>query len=355
MKKDKPVMIIVKSALDSKQIIDKDKLTEFGSIIEPFVDFDSLLEFFYYNVYHNRCIKLKANILSNIIETDLDKYLPPEINPKAFLYSFILNLELFGNAFIERAGTKSSFYLYIIPTQEARVNINREIYQSLSFGKYYKLDGFHFYYFSPRSRFYGEPDYLSILEQIITTQYADKYNTKFFENSAMPDFAIIFENTEPTEEQIEAFRQFFGSHFRGYENAHKTLILSSGQKEDISNERIRLEKLHDVKDISFKDLKNTTRDEIISAHGVPPRLVGVVQSGHLGGGSELISQLHMFNETTIKPKMEAIEYFFENIGIKLKLKPLDISSFKDDSSIVENLVNARIISIEEARQILGYS
>ena len=47
------------------------------------------------------------------------------MTPKDFLYAFILNLEIFGNAFVEIAGKN----LYILPSIEARVNENKEIFQ----------------------------------------------------------------------------------------------------------------------------------------------------------------------------------------------------------------------------------
>ncbi|WP_405763748.1 hypothetical protein [Campylobacter fetus] len=75
--------------------------------------------------------------------------------------------------------------------------------------KIVELEGYHFFYYSPNSRYYGEPDYLAALQQILINQKADLYNDKFFDNGARPDLAIIYENAEPSEEQIKAFEKFF--------------------------------------------------------------------------------------------------------------------------------------------------
>ncbi|MBQ7271694.1 MAG: portal protein, partial [Campylobacter sp.] len=69
---------------------------------------------------------------------------------------------------------------------------------------------------------------------------------------------------------------------------------------------------------------------------------------------ELIGQLHAFNELTIIPKQEQIEWFFYQIGFAIKLKPIDVSNFKDDSDLVTNLVQNGILNLNEARAILGY-
>ncbi len=348
MKERKVKAKVIKSS--SKQNEKEFDTTIFGRIVDPFFNFEELLLLYYANTYHRRSINLKAKVLSSIIESDLEKFLPAGVTPSDFLYSFSVESEIYGNTFLERT---LSDKLYIIPGYEARVDIDKNIYQQ-TFQKTIKLNGHHFKNYSPRSRFYGEPDYLATLLQIATTQKADKYNNSFLENGAKPGFAVMFENSEPTEDQIRAFREFFGENFKGYDNANKTIILSATSDMGEKPAKIRLERISQVEDISFKQLKEVNRDEIIAAHGVPPRLVGVISVGQLGGANEFISQLHAFNELEIKPKIKKIESFFKGIGVKLKLNELDTTDFKDDTDIVTALLDRNIISVGEAREILRW-
>lgn len=334
--------LIFKAKSDSKQEIKDD--TEFGGLIEPFFSFDRLLEFYYLNVYHRRAIQLKANLLSNVEDNaSLEK--ATNGDPKRFLEAFILNLELYGNAFVEIAGDK----LYILPTVQARVDKERRVWQWLD-AKKTELEARQMAYYSPRSRYYGEPDYLAALSPLINSAKIDAFNSAFFDNGARADKAIVFEGGEPTDEQLSAFRDFFSSNFRGFNNAHKTLIVSAAGE----NAKVRFEDLSKSDDLSFKELKTIIRDEIIAAHGVPPRMVGVLASGQLGGGGEMIGQLHAFNELTIIPKQEQIEWFFDSIGYPIKLKPIDVSSYKDDAELAVGLTHSGILSIPEARGMLGY-
>lgn len=346
---------VSKGVKESKQYVDRDILLDNG-MIEPYINFEGLLAFYYYNVYHQRAIKLKAALLSQILETSLDKHLPATLFPKDLLYGFALDAEIYGNSFLERAGGVNDFFLYPMLGYQGRLNLQREIYQINNTLKSQKLEGYHFKYHSPSSKYYGEPDYLTTLEQIDTNKKADKYNSTFFDNGARPGYAINFENSAPSTEQKEAFKTFFGANYKGYENAHKSIMFFTGKtKEGESPAKIHLDKLDSVEDMSFENLKKVNRDEIIASHGVPPRLVGIVTAGQLGSGSELIDQLHAFNEIVIKPKAAHVESFFENIGIKLKLKQLDVTNFKDDSDLVTNLVNSQIITRQEAKEILGFA
>ncbi|MSN96764.1 phage portal protein [Campylobacter sp. FMV-PI01] len=344
---------IFKNAHAQSVQISKD--SEVNGLLVPFVSFDDLLALHYANVYHRRAIKIKANMLSQIevYECDLARKMPPNISAKSFLFEFAYNLELFGNAPIEKAGGGENFVLYNIPAHEWRTNRMREIFQVTRDGDQKKLDGYYLKYYSPTSRYYGEPDYLPCLLQILINREADSYNYSFFKNGAKPDLAIVHENNEPTTEQIVAYKSFFSDSFKGANNAHKTLLAytnSIGDKEA----KIRFEKLGGVEDISFKALKEVSRDEIAAAHGIPPLLLGIIQGAHLGGGGELIGQLQQFNEIEIKPKIELIEGFFASIGIKVVLKAIDVTDFKDDGEIVTMLVERGIISVAEARSILGW-
>lgn len=340
---------------ESAQIITSDRENTIDGLITPFLNFDALRALYYANTYHRRSIMLKARLLSQIEESNLHEHMPFNMNPKTFLYNFIINLEMHGNGFLEHSGTASNFNLYLLPTTEGRVDKEQRIYQYKDMKKV-ELDGYHYGYYSPMSRFYGEPDYLGVIANILVNKKIDEYNNTFFQNGAKPELAISFENAQPSDEQIQAFRSFFGTNFKGHTNAHKTLILSTGTPTEgsTSNARIRIDDLSKIEDLSFKDLRNTNRDEIIAAHGVPPRLAGVMTAGSLGGGGELVGQLHAFNELEIKPKIENLEYFFRQIGISLALKSVDVTNFKDDGEVIGELVAQNIVSVQEARDILGW-
>jgi|GEM_PF-582816 len=346
---------ILKDGAESKQYIDSDATNTDGTI-EPFISFNGLLDFYYYNVYHQRSIKLKASLLSQVLETDLERYLPKNEFAKQFLFAFIHDLELYGTSFLEKAGSANNYYLYNILGYQGRINKNKEIFQINSRNESQKLEGHYLRYYSPISKFYGEPDYLTALRQINTSHKSDVYNENFFDNGARPGYGIIFENSSPNPQQMTTFKEFFGANYKGYENSHKTFVAHTGKTAEGSPPaKIRLEKLDDVEDMSFEKLKSVNKNEIIAAHGVPPRLVGVMAAGQLGGGTELIDQLHAFNQTIIIPKIDIIEDFFSSIGIKHKIKELDVTSFKDDSSLVSNLVSSQIISPSEAKEILGFN
>lgn len=350
-KKIQGIGAVASAGTQSAQIIDEDRIA-LGGVITPFFDLNKCKKLYYANTYHRLCINIKSRLLSMVEETDLDNYLVG-VKAKRFLHKCTMDAEMYGNMFVEIAGTSKYKALYHLPAREARIGKNKEIFQ-VSGLKQIPINAEHLGYESPSSRFYGEPDYLASINKIFVNENIDLYNAAFFENGAIPRLAIVFKNSDPTEDQIDSVTSFLRTSYRGAGNAHKTLILSVPPNIDGSDPDVRFEKLSESADLSFEKLVNLNRDEIVAAHGVPPRLVGIVNSGGWGGSGELMGQLHTFNEIHIKPKQEIIEEFFADLGVKLILKPLDVTNFKDDSEVIPGLVNAGVLTPMEAKNILGW-
>lgn len=344
----------VAKSVTSKQYIEETDWLNDG-LVQPFFSFEDMLTFYYANVYHQRCLKIKSRMISQFKESELKKYLPAGMGVGRFLNAVTLDLGIYGNLFVEKAGVPSNYTLYHLPAFQARLNTKRKIFQVQGWGKKQYIEGYHMSLHSPRSRFYGEPDYLAALKQISVTSKADTYNEKFFDNGGRPDLALIFENAIPSKEVRQSFMTFFKDTFGGgVENAHKALMIWTG-KDPENKSHVRFEKLSEITDLSFKELKYINRDEIITAHGTPPRLVGIVTSGQLGNGRELIDQLHAYNEMEIKPQQALLDEFFDSIGIKHESKPIDVTNFKDDTDLITGLVQANIIDAKEAKEILQWS
>ena len=92
---------------------------------------------------------------------------------------------------------------------------------------------------------------------------------------------------------------------KGAENAFRALMLSI----PFENATVKFEKLMaDFRDMPFDKLTQATREEILAAHGVPPRLVGIVTAGQLGGAGEADGQLRNFIATKVEPRTKFIEH-----------------------------------------------
>jgi len=206
-------------------------------------------------------------------------------------------------------------------------------------------------------RHYGLPRWLPCMGAIDLDASAIDYNRAFFSNSAIPEMAIIVEGGEFSPEVEEAVKNFLTNNFKGADNAHRTLYIPVTDP----NVKVRLEPLNkQIRDAAFHQLRVDDRDEIIGAHGVPPRIVGIMSAGSLGGGGEVTGQILVFDQVTLQPVREKLSKIFNKTIIaemglpEISFRKLDITSSMDDSEALAKLVAAGVISAEEARSELGY-
>jgi HK97 family phage portal protein len=211
---------------------------------------------------------------------------------------------------------------------------------------------------------YALPTWIGAESMLELAHAATRYNASFFKNNAIPEYAITFKGVTPSAEQKRAIQAFFRNEHQGMDNAHRTLIMTSGEEGEVDIKRLTA----DVKDGDFLKLIDAARDRIPVAHGTPPRILGIMSAGQLGGGGEVSGQLFMFEHLTLKPKrrrmLDQLRPVLKELGLKpgnpegvlgdseIAFRPLDLTPPKDDAEDLPGLVNSGIITAVEARALL---
>lgn len=174
---------------------------------------------------------------------------------------------------------------------------------------------------------YGTPDWLPAIRAIALALSAHDFNYAFFANSAIPAWLMLVRGGTLSTQASSDFVRFFQQNFQGATEAHRMLKVESENKDvEIELKRITAE----VEKMSFGDLLNMSRDEIISANGVPPRVMGISTPGKLGGGTEVKDELKLFKEITVRPKQKLLEdrinmTILAESGDRIKFNEIDIA------------------------------
>lgn len=216
----------------------------------------------------------------------------------------------------------------------------------------------------PMGRRYAYPSWIGAEGMLELAHSAIRFNASFFKNNAIPEYAVVFKGVTPSLAQKDAIREFFRNDFQGIDNAHRTLVLTAGEDGSVEFEKLTA----DVKDGDFLKLIDAARDRVPVAHGVPPRMLGIMTAGQLGGGGEVSGQLFTFEHLTLKPKrrrmLDQLRPVLAELGLKpgheedglgkdeIAFRPLDLTPPKDDAENLPELVDAGIISAEEARALM---
>jgi HK97 family phage portal protein len=179
---------------------------------------------------------------------------------------------------------------------------------------------------------YALPQWIGGQGMIELTAAATAYNAAFFRNRAIPDYAIITKQGMLSEAAKAKVQDFFRGEFAGAENAHRALYIPAGAGSEVEFKKLT----EDRKEADFLKLLDAARERIITAHGVPPRMLGIMTAGQLGGGGEVAEQLKVFEVTSLRPKRRRMAEQWEittgEMGLEtLEFAPLDLEPEKPEA------------------------
>lgn len=217
----------------------------------------------------------------------------------------------------------------------------------------------HFVEYTSKSSYYGEPDIIPALGALLGDANRRDYNLSFFENHAIPAYAVVVEGADIDPEVEATIHDFFEHKVKG--NPHATLVLTAetgeGQKVNIRFEKLDVEQ----RDVSFRLFRQDNRDEILAAHAVPPYRMGISETGNLGG-TNVGGTTKIYKDSVIRPRQGMIERrvnrhilwaCFGARAWEFKFNEIDTSDEEHDLKMSEGYFKMAGVSPNEIRQRLG--
>lgn len=219
----------------------------------------------------------------------------------------------------------------------------------------------HIMNYTSSSDYYGLPDILPALGALLGDEQRESYNIDFFENYAIPSYAVTVAGAELDEETMDRIRQYFQKDLK--ENRHATLVLSAPNPlGDGPAVEFQFEKLAvDVGEASFRLYRMDNRDEVLAAHGVPPYRMGIAETGSLGG-STAVESTEIYKDSIIQPRQQMIEarinrhILRDALGItdwSFRFNEIDTRDEERDTQIYQMLFQMGAITPNQIREKLG--
>ena len=216
--------------------------------------------------------------------------------------------------------------------------------------------------YTPRSSYYGLPDHIPALSAIAGWRAQAEFNIRFFDNNAVPSYAVVIQGADVS----PAFEEKILDHFRQLKgNPHSTLVLPVPglPGDDATQVTVTFEKLSaDVKDASFRLYKQDNALEICIAHGVPPYRIGWPIVGSLGGATAE-EMTEIYNDSIVQTRQETWEQRLTRtlLGPKglaipevvLKAAELDTRNEARDVAKATGLYEIDALTSDEARRFFG--
>jgi PBSX family phage portal protein len=271
------------SVIDRSMIFDMFQVYRNGRWYEPPISQVGLGRAYRMAPHHQSAILLKRNLL-------LQSLVPNTLISRRDFGDWALDYLLLGNGYLEevknvfgdlmklsrspgawtRVGLDGGPFWFMQPAQ-AVPQVVFEIVGNV----------FHLKETDPLQDIYGMPEYLSSLQSGLLNENATLFRRKYYLNGAHAGFLMyVSEEGFNQEDSEKLFQQLRSA--RGVGNFRNMFMhIPKGKKDGVQ--------IMPIADIAAKDeflhIKETTRDDMLSAHRVPPQLLGIVPKNGTGFGN----------------------------------------------------------------------
>ncbi len=229
--------------------------------------------------------------------------------------------------------------------------------------------------YDPASDYYGAPEWLAALAALALDRQAVSYNLGLFRNGMMAATAVVVEGGALDEPGLQVVRDFFRDNATGAANAGRVLVLQ--QERDGAKVRVERLAVDTARDLGFVAGRAALRDEVVAAHGVPPRMVGILSAGQIGSTNEVQGQMELFLDAVIRPRQRMLASALAGVvaevgggmtddgrgttddggrrederaavGWRLRWQEPDATALRDDAEYFAKLVAAGVYTPEQA-------
>ncbi len=256
--------------------------------------------------HHRSAILYKRNQL-------LRHFIPSRWLSRSEFAKFALNFLTMGNAYLERRDNLASrpMTLRNSPAIHTRAGVEDGVYwwvpgvrQETSFRENYV---FHLLEDDLRQEIYGIPEYTSALQAGLLNFDATIFRRKYYLNGSHMGYILYIAEASFEEADATALEEALAAGKGAGNFKNMMLHIPGGQEKGVQIIPVGEATAKD----EFLGIKNTTRDDILASHRVPPVLIGVVPQVAGGFG---------------KPG-EAADTFFEAEIVPLEMRMLEINDW----------------------------
>lgn len=315
------------AVLDRREILDYLECLNMGKWYEPPLSWDGLARSFRAAVHHSSPIYVKRNILVSTFE-------PSPVLSRAEFSRFVLEYLIFGNAYVERHNARSGklLTLKVLPARYVRRGSDLDTYWYVRGWKdeqaFAKGAVFHLMEPDINQEIYGLPEYLSALNATWLNESATLFRRRYYKNGSHAGFILYMTDAAQSEDDITALRTALRDS-KGPGNFRNLFMYApSGKKDGIQ--------IIPVAEVAAKDefwnIKNTTRDDQLAAHRVPPQLIGVIPA-NTGGFGDVAKAAAVFARNEVEPLQARMLELNDWVGEEVvRFKPYEVPGLAEEAA-----------------------
>lgn len=212
--------------------------------------------------------------------------------------------------------------------------------------------------YTPRSLWYGLPEWVSCVATIAELGAIREFNVAWFASGGQLDHHIHFKSgsIEVAKEMAAQVKQQIRDNAgRG----HTTIVTAGDSETDVQVNKLA----EQLREGHFRFRRTDLVKEVLIAHGVPPYRIGWAETGSLGGNAA-DEMLGAYSVGVVKPIQQVIEdrlrmtLFDPKIGIntgefRFKLQDMELEDVKGELELAKAGTDGGFMTPNQAREHVG--
>jgi PBSX family phage portal protein len=280
-----------------------------GRWYEPPVSLDGLARAFRASPHHSSAIILKRNMLAASLDPT------PWMSRKTFA-GMVQDYLVMGNAYVQEVRNRLGGVMRL---DHCLAKYTR---RGVVPGRFWWVPGYrNESEFEPgtvhqilapdiNQEIYGLPEYLSALQSALLNENATLFRRRYFENGSHAGY-ILYATGQFADNDIDAMRDAL-KRAKGPGN-FRNMFVHSPEGKDGGIKIIPIAEVGAKDD--FLGIKNTTRDDVLAAHRVPPQLLGIIPA-NAGGFGDPAKALDSFFELEVEPLQSVFLELNDQLGFQ---------------------------------------
>jgi len=288
------------SVLDRRELLQHVQSLSNGKWFEPPLPLKALARVYRVSPHHSSAIIVKRNLL-------LKNFRPSKLLNRTDFGKLALDFLIMGDGYLERIDNIAGRPLKLSHSLalKTRRGVQPGQYFFLPDGGWGRYGSAHefatdsiFQLSEPdvAQEIYGLPEYVSALQSGLLNEAATLFRRRYFLNGSHAGFVFYLSEATMDDQDVDAVRESL-KNAKGVGNFKNLFINAPAGK----NDGVQIIPIGEAaaKD-EFLGIKNTTRDDILAAHRVPPQLIGVVPMNN-GGFGDVGKAADIFYRNEIEP------------------------------------------------------
>lgn len=154
-------------------------------------------------------------------------------------------------------------------------------------------------------RWYGVPQWLASSALVELVQALHQHQFDFHINRGVPEFMMLLLGAKADKKTWQAITSTFDGYV-GLGNQHKASVFNIPDPDiKVQVEKLAMEGIQNG--TFFRDMSETLATTIVSAHGVPPSLAGILIPGKMGASNESTNAIMVFQTLEVGPEQDHFE------------------------------------------------